>query len=219
MPLSTVSVDEHNVAGGCSLLLLRRLALAKATGAPLEDAFKAWMAEYRREIDPDLVDLAVFETVASDAGRPTQTCRLFNLSFAYELPLYKALLQADLEAMPAAHGNSAEVTTPSCDIHADVTLMSRRRYAVVTPSLHWRHNDQERSSPKVTPRAAPPPHARRLSCAASHSPTVEPHSRPPPSNDQARRVHEVLVHFRALPLEWVPPQSLVSTFCGGAWLQ
>ena len=152
MPLSSLNVDEYNVAGGCSLLLLRRLAMAKAAGGALEDAFKSWMADYRRDVDPDLVDLAIFETVASDAARASshQTCRLFNLSFSYELPLYKALLQPALEAIPASHSNSPEVRRYSPLL--TVTNRTRPRFVArayhsppLTTPHHWAVSSHSRN--------------------------------------------------------------------------
>lgn len=150
-PLASVSIDEYTVAGGSQLLLLRHLVMVKTAGGSVEDALRdAYPARLPHQPplpDPELLDLALFESlIPPDAGRGApQTKRLVGLSHAYELPLYKAILQPELEAITA--------------------------------------------------------------------------SGDPPLNivPEARRLVELLAPFRPLPLEYVPGQSLVRAFCGGAW--
>jgi hypothetical protein len=93
MPSCCVSVDEFTCIGGGALLQLRYLAMALAYDHKpfaVEHALRAWARH--RPNDHGQIDLAA---VADTEWKQ------MNLSFAYELPLYAAVLTPALMAVPA----------------------------------------------------------------------------------------------------------------------
>jgi|EP00966_Prymnesium_polylepis_P211236 hypothetical protein len=82
------------------------------------------MADSRGEADAELADLADLDALPGDVGCASQTARLLNLSHAYELPLYRALLLPDLEAVPAVHEASLEARR-LCEILTPLRALPR----------------------------------------------------------------------------------------------
>lgn len=71
MPTSTVNIDEFTVAGGCQLLLLRRLVMAKAAAGAgaVGEALKSLPTKYLHHEDADLIDLALFEAMPEHTSK------------------------------------------------------------------------------------------------------------------------------------------------------
>jgi hypothetical protein len=104
LPLCSVVLDEHACVGGGGFLLLRMLAMARASGGSAVGALRAWgrLRPVERERASEHIDLTAVGAAVLNEWKP------LNFSFAYELNVYAHLLTPLLRAVPVGDEIYAE---------------------------------------------------------------------------------------------------------------